>query len=295
MIVDVHTHIPTHRDKVPTEHLRSNSLIGKAVRLTGSVEEYLESLALVDRAIVFGIAPKPGHSEPPIMDWRQGWPKHMNQNDIAAEIASLEPDKFIPFMSLHPMQSNIDEEYDRCVHVLGCKGIKLSLSYQDTDPLGKEAFHLFHRLEKDELPVMFHQGASVSPDARLKYAHPLLMDEVAIAFPRLKIILAHMAHPWYADCITVLRKHPNMWADVSGLPSHFRYWTGWNGMRLFHEYGVTDKILFGSDWPLRTPRDTIDGLRYLNRFASDHHLPSIPEAEIEGIINRNSIEILGLE
>lgn len=292
MIVDVHTHIPSHRDRVPVGELRSNSLIGNTVRLTGSVKDYLGDLATVDRAIVFGIAPTPGRSEPPIMDWRRGWPEDMNQNDIAAEVARLAPGRFIPFMSLHPLQHNVDEEYDRCVGELGCRGIKLSLSYQVVDPLGTEAFHLFSRLEQDGLPVIFHQGASVSPDARLTYAHPLVMDQVAIAFPRLKIVLAHMAHPWYADCVTIVRKHPNVWADLSGLP--FRPWTGWNGMFLFHEYGITDKILLGSDWPIWTPMDTIDGLRGLNRFAKNHNLPEIPEAEIEGIINRDSLDILGL-
>ena len=293
MIVDVHTHIPTHRDRVPAEDLRSNPLIGGGVRLTGSVEEYLEDLAPVDRAIVFGITPTPGRPEPPILDWRRGWPEDMNQNDIAAEVARLAPDRLIPFMSLHPLQHDVDEEYDRCVGELGCRGIKLSLSYQVVDPLGMEAFRLFSRLEQDGLPVMFHQGASASSDARLTYAHPLVMDQVAIAFPRLKIVLAHMAHPWYADCVTVVRKHPNMWADVSGLP--FRPWTGWNGMRVFHEYGITNKILLGSDWPLRKPQDTIDGLRELSRFAKDHNLPEIPEREIEGIINRDSLEVLDLE
>ncbi len=293
MIIDVHTHIPTHRDRVPAEDLLADRLIGSDISLTGSVEDYLAAMEPVDRAIVFGIAPRPDNPEPPIMDWRQGWPEGMNQNDIAAEVAGRAPDKLIPFMSLHPMQADVDDEYDRSVGDLGCRGIKLSLSYQNVDPLGEEAFRLFARLENDRLPVVFHQGASVSADARLSYAHPLLIDQVALAFPRLKVVLAHMAHPWHADCITVVRKHPNVWADISAQP--FRPWLFWNGMRLFHEFAVTDKILLGSDWPIRSPRETIDGMRDLAKFASDHHLPPVPDAEIEAIINRDSLEILGLQ
>ena len=63
-------------------------------------------------------------------------------------------------------------------------------------------------------------------------------------------------------------------------------------MRLFHEWGATQKILFASDWPVTNPQDNIDGLRHLNKFAKDHHLPGIPEDEIEGIINRDALEIL---
>lgn len=294
MIIDVHTHIPTHRDAVPAEeNLEGSHLIGADIKLTGSVDEFLGAMAPVDKAIVFGIAPKSGLIEPPIMDWRPGWSEGMNQNDVAVEVAKRAPDRIIPFMSLHPMQTDIDDEYDRSVGDLGCKGIKLSLSYQVADPLSKESYHLFSRLEKDGLPVMFHQGASVSDYARLMYAYPLVMDEVALAFPKLKMILAHMAHPWHADCITVIRKHPNMWADISGQP--FRPWVFWNGMRLFHEFSVTDKILLGSDWPLKTPQETIDGMRAVCKFARDYNLPPIPEEEIEGIINRDSLALLGLE
>ena len=292
MIVDVHTHVPTHQGAVPAEHLKYDPLIGAGLSLTGSVEQYLTAMTPVDRAIVFGIAPRPGQPEPPIMDWRLGWPEGLNQNDIAVEVAKKTPGKFIPFMSLHPMQVDVNEEYDRSVS-LGCRGIKLSLSYQVVDPLGEDAFRLYARLEDDGLPIMFHQGASISSDARLTYAHPLMIDQVAIAFPRLKMVLAHMAHPWHADCLTVVRKHPNVWADMSGLP--FRPWLGWNGLRLFHEYNVTGKILLGSDWPLGSPQDTVEGLRGLNKFAKNHHLPGVPEAEIEGIINRDSLEILGLD
>jgi predicted TIM-barrel fold metal-dependent hydrolase len=65
-------------------------------------------------------------------------------------------------------------------------------------------------------------------------------------------------------------------------------------MQLFHEWGVTQKILFASDWPVTVPQDNIDGLRNLSKFAMDHHLPVIPEDEIEGIINRDALDVLGV-
>ena len=292
MIVDVHTHIPTHQDAVPANEAASDPLIGHSVNLTGSLQEYADAMSDVDKALVFGIAPRPGMAAP-VADWREGWPDDLNQNDIAARVAAKDSDRLIPFMSLHPEQPDLDDEYDRAVGDLGCRGIKLALSYQVVDPVGKAAFHLFTRLEEDGLPVVFHQGASIASDARLTYAHPLVMDQVAIAFPRLKFVLAHVAHPWYEDCVTVVRKHPNVWTDISGLP--FRPWLAWRAMRLFHEYAVTDKMLFGSDWHLWTPQQTIEGLRGIPSFAKEHHLPGIPESEIEGIINRDSLDLLGLD
>ena len=292
MIVDVHTHIPTHQAEVPADEDRSDPLIGHGARLAGSLQEYVEAMSGVDRAIVFGLAPRPGEP-PPVVDWRAGWPDGFNQNDIAARVAAADPERLIPFMSLHPEQDDLDDEYDRAVGDLGCRGIKLALSYQGVDPAGEAAFHLFRRLEEDGLPVVFHQGASIASDARLLYSHPLAMDDVAMAFPRLKIVLAHMAHPWFEDCVTVVRKHPNVWADVSGVPS--RPWISWRAMRVFCEYDVMDKLLLGSDWPLWTPEQTIEGLRGIPRFAADHNLPEIPESEIEGIINRDSLDLLGLD
>ena len=72
---------------------------------------------------------------------------------------------------------------------------------------------------------------------------------------------------------------------------------GWHGERcaVFLEFFATHKMLFGSDWTLWTPQETMDGLRAIPRFAREHNLPPIPEDEIEAIINRNSLELLGLE
>ena len=140
-------------------------------------------------------------------------------------------------MSLHPKDPGWRDEYDRCVGDLGCKGIKLGPNYQDFDPTGPEAFKMFSRLESDGIPIIFHQGTSPMSDAPLTYAHPLTTDKVAMAFPELKIVLAHLAHPWQADCITVVRKHPNVWADVSA--QFYRPYSFWQAMRLFYEWGLS--------------------------------------------------------
>ena len=292
MIVDVHSHNPTHEHDVPPDELVTNPLVGTGVKLAGSLSEYVAAMETVDKALVFGIAPRPGGDKNPLTDWYAGWDDGMNQNDIAARVAAVNPEKYIPFMSLHPDQPDIDEEYDRAVGELGCRGIKLALSYQAVDPMSDSAFRLFDRLQSDDLPIVFHTGMSASSDAVLRYAHPLAMDEVAIAFPRLKMILAHTSHPWYEDCMSVVRKHPNVWTDISGMPS--RPWMAWRAMRVFHEFSATHKMLFGSDWVLWTPQETMDGLRAIPKFARDHNLPQVPEDEIEAIINRNSLELLGL-
>ena len=110
-------------------------------------------MASVDKSFVFGIAPRPWRPDEQVLaDSR--WPAELNHNDVAAETARRDPDRIIPFMSLHPLDPNWEDEYDRCVGDLGCKGIKLGPNYQDFYPLSPEAFRLFARLEADNIPIM---------------------------------------------------------------------------------------------------------------------------------------------
>ena len=255
MIVDVHTNLPSHRGPVPPSDveidrgMRSGS--GTYCHMTNSMETFLKDMEPCDRAITFGIAPPPVSTRKESTR-RQGWPDHMNLNDIAAEVARLSPgNKIVPFMAIHPQQPGWNEEYDRAVGDLGCKGAKLAHSGQYLDPECEEAYSFYARMEEDGLVLLMHGGTTGAWDAPLMYGHPLVMDRVAMAFPKLKIIFAHLGHPWHADAISFVRKHPNVWTEMSG--QFYRPWGFWSGMRMFHEWGVTQKIMLASDWPLSTP------------------------------------------
>src|SRR5205807_10419098 len=138
------------------------------------------------------------------------------------------------------------EEMDRCINVLGMTGMKLGPNYQNFEPLGPEAEQVYAEAERRGLPIVFHQGTSPVREAPLRYAYPLVMDEIAIRHPELRIVMAHMGHPWQADTIAVIRKHPNVYADVSAL--FYRSWSFWSGLRLATEWNVLHKLVFGSDW-----------------------------------------------
>ena len=128
----------------------------------------------------------------------------------------------------------------------------------------------------------------------MQWANPLLYDEVAREFPNLKLILAHIGLPWFADAMVMIRKHPNVYADVSGCIALRPYW-GYQALVACCENGVLHKLLFGSDFPVSTIGQTIDALRSVNRFAQGTNLPTIPEEEIENIIHRDSLKCLGIE
>jgi hypothetical protein len=268
-------------DAVPQEEERWATVNrpDRAVKMTTSYEEYFEAMRPVDRAICFGIAML--HEQ-----------LAADVNNAVAALAAASNGKVVGFMSVHADDPNALGEMERAYHELGLRGLKLGPNYQNFDPVGENACRVYAKAQEMGLPVVFHQGTSPVRDAPIRYAHPLVMDEIAIRFPDLKIVMAHLAHPWLEDCLVVVRKHPNVYADVSA--RYYRPWSFYNGMRYAYEWAVMDKLLFGTDYPVSTPQENMNGLRGLNGFARKHHLPEVPQELLEGIIHRDTLTLLGL-
>jgi predicted TIM-barrel fold metal-dependent hydrolase len=121
---------------------------------------------------------------------------------------------------------------------------------------------------------------------------PRLIDRVAIRFPDVKIIMAHLSHPYEGECIATIRKHPNVYADISAL--HYRPFQFYHSLMLVQEYGVWDKVLLGSDYPFTTVNATVDGLRKLNAMLEGTALPRLDREAIERMIFRDALKVLGL-
>ncbi|MFN8590440.1 MAG: amidohydrolase family protein [Thermomicrobiales bacterium] len=249
----------------------------------------MAALAVVDRAIVFNIAADPRLPDP-------GWDLMYAAaavNDDTAAFVRAHPQKLIGFLSVHPHDPGALDEIHRAVQDLGLRGIKLGPNYQNFDPLGAEAFRIFRRAEELGLPILLHQGTSPNQFADLDFAHPRHIDRVAMAFPNLRLVLAHMGHPWQVDCIAVIRKHPHVYADISG--QFFRPWSYYTAFLLATEWGALGKLLFGSDLPIATPTETRDALWHVNDITAGTALPRVPEAELEKILHRDSLMLLGLQ
>ncbi|MGH2534340.1 MAG: amidohydrolase family protein [Thermomicrobiales bacterium] len=293
MIIDVHTHTPRFRDAIPDDvgpRVETKWSPGQARPVVYTWDEYLAALAPVDRAICFNIAADP--RGPGLVDEPYVVPTPA-VNDETAAFVNAHPDKFIGFLTVHPADPHALDEMERGAQDLKLRGVKLGPNYQNFDPLGKEAFRVYRYAEDHRLPVLFHQGTSPVRFADVDFAHPRHMDRIASAFPNLTVIMAHIGHPWQIDCIAVVRKHPNLWADVSG--SVLRPWGHYQAMVAAMEWGVLDKLLFGSDFPASTPEETMALLRNVNAPAEGACLPRIPERKIEEIIARDSLALLGLD
>jgi uncharacterized protein len=296
MIIDVHTHPPQYKDTVPDDKLVWNQVWrpDRPVRATTCWQDYLDAQAPADLSIVFAIAWHPGMAVPRISgeesgdtSWYQG-----NINDAVATFVAAHPDRLLGFMALHPHDPDCLDEFERCRTELDMRGIKLGANYQNFEPLEARALAIYERAQLYGMPILFHQGTSPVRDAPIRLSYPLLMDEIAIRYPDLKIIMAHVGHPWQVETCVVIRKHPNVYADVSA--NFYRPFSFWEQMIKASEWNVLDKLLFGTDFPVTTVQETIDGLRSVNKVVHGTRLPQVPEDKIEQIIHRDALALLGL-
>ena len=116
--------------------------------------------------------------------------------------------------------------------------------------------------ERYQLPMIFHTGDTYSPNAKLRYAHPLLIDDVAVDHPKVKFVLAHLGNPWLTDAAEVIYKNINVWADLSGLVvGDADSFTAEERQEMLEESRQAlrrafryaerpNRFLYGSDWPL---------------------------------------------
>jgi predicted TIM-barrel fold metal-dependent hydrolase len=168
-------------------------------------------------------------------------------------------------------------------------GLKLGPIYQHFDPNSSRAYKVFEAAEELEIPILIHQGTTFVRDAPLRFSNPALLDQVATNFPDLKMIVAHLGHPWEDETIALVRKQPNVYSDISGLvyrPSRL-----YLKLLSCFEYGIMDKLVLGCDFPFGTTRQVMDELRKINRYAKGTQFPEIPAASLEAIISRNAEQI----
>lgn len=215
----------------------------------------------------------------------------VDDRTVAAYVAA-HPESLIGFLSVDPTCDGWQEEMEHGHRALGLRGIKLLPMYAGFRPDDPRLDPLWTYCTRHRLPVLLHTGTTFVSQAPLECTLPRHVDAVAIRFPEVRIIMAHLGHPYEGECIVTIRKHPNVYADISAL--HYRPFQFFHALMLAQEYGVWHKILFGTDYPFTTVDATIAGLRGLNAMTLGTGLPRLSEAEIEALIHRDSLSLLGL-
>ncbi len=283
MIYDVHSHAWRYPDHFnDTFREQAIRMRGYELDMTPSYEGYLSSARTAGapvKTVVFGGKARLSGLWTP--------------DRYVAEYCAAYPDQTIPFMSLDPTQDGWREEMIEGREHLGMRGIKLLPMYAGFYPQARELDDLWRYAGRNGLPVLLHTGTTFVDQAPLDCTLPRHLDAVAIRFPECRIIMAHLGHPYEGETVAVIRKHPNVYADISAL--HYRPFQFYHSLMLVQEYGVWNKLLFGTDYPVTTVDDTLRDLRGLNAMLDGTNLPRLDEAEMEGMIHRDAGKILGLD
>jgi uncharacterized protein len=242
LITDCHVHIE------PYEMFRPEALaLMKAKRPNfGELESYARSprafLAYLDRCGVDRVA-LINYVAPEVI----GFTSAVNQ--WVSDYVKADPKRLIACGSVHPRHTrNILADVEQLLR-LGIRMIKIHPPHQLLYPNDyvrgvKELEIIYRAAEANGIPVMIHTGTSVFPGARNKYGDPIHVDDVAVDFPKLKILLAHGGRPlWMDTAFFLIRRHPNVYLDISGIPPR----------RLLGYFPrlseIASKTLFGTDWP----------------------------------------------
>ena len=170
-------------------------------------------------------------------------------NQFVADYTKHDPRRLMSCGSLHPRHTtNIMADVEHILR-LGLRMIKIHPPHQLLYPNDylrgvKELEIIYRAAEANGIPVMFHTGTSIFPGARNKYGDPIYVDDVAVDFPKLKILLAHGGRPlWMNTAFFLIRRHPNVYLDISGIPPKVL-------LQYFPRLDeIAHKTLFGTDWP----------------------------------------------
>lgn len=168
-------------------------------------------------------------------------------NEFVAENCMKYPDKFIGFASIDPHQKTAVDDLDRAINQLNLKGLKLHPPMQNFYPDDKIMWPVYDLASQLDIPVVFHVGSTPFGNlCLLNQAYPVLIDEVAVAFPKLKIILTHLGTLWSNESFMVTEKNANVFIDTAAYPYEIEEILT---EKLIKRVGE-DKFIFGTDFPM---------------------------------------------
>jgi len=209
-------------------------------------------------------------------------------NEEVAQAAAENSDIMIAFASVDPAKGKMGaREARRLIEEHGVKGFKFHPTAQGFFPNDRKAYVLYEVIAAAKLPAIFHSGHSGigtgmrgGGGLRLKYANPTYLDDVAVDFPDMPIIIAHPSWPWQDEALSICLHKPNVYIDLSGWsPKYFS-----PQLVQYANTLLKERMLFGSDFPLITPD------RWLKDFEAAAFKPEVRPL----ILKENAIRLLGL-
>ena len=209
-------------------------------------------------------------------------------NEEVAELAAENSDVMIPFASIDPARGAEGiREARRLIEHYGVRGFKFHPQFQEFFPNDRAAYPLYEVIAEAKLPALFHTGHSGMGTGlpggggiRLKYGNPMDVDDVAVDFPTMPIVLAHPSWPWQDEALSICLHKPQVYIDLSGWsPKYFP-----PQLIQYANTQLKKKVLFGTDYPLITP----------DRWLADFEKIDIRPEVRPLILKENAIDLLKL-
>jgi len=277
MIVDCHVNVYEDRHVLPLLKNETKFFRPGAPPLKADPETVFQGMAGVDKAILFSLR----YHDSSGID---------GDDEITAATVAKYPGKFVGFAALDPRRADAMDLLEHAVIDLKLKGVKFGPIYNGVSLLDPRMEPFYKFCIRHNLPLTMHMGTTYARNAPADFGRPIYVEEIALRHPELKMIMAHMGHPWYEECIVIARKQPNVYCEVSAL--HYRPWQYYNILICAQEYTIHDrnKIFFGTDFPYEGVEESLEGLRNINHQVEGTNLPRVSQATMDSIIHSNPFE-----
>ncbi len=259
MIVDCHTHISCAANDIDvSEHLAAAETVGACIVLAA-----------------------PGDSS-------------QQANERLSGYVGKHKKKMVGFALVEPTEDKISvRALTAATEKLGLSGVVLYCSQCGFHPAHSKAMQFYGAAQELGLPIFFHNAGMLGSGAVLDYAQPYLLDEIARKFSDLKIVIGSMGVPFVEQTLLMVAKHENVYADLTIKPENV--WQVYNMVVAANERKVMDKLLFGSGFPSGTAGVCIETLLGFNKLLADTNLPTVPRDRIQGIVERDTLQLLGIK
>jgi predicted TIM-barrel fold metal-dependent hydrolase len=170
------------------------------------------------------------------------------------------------------------------------KGLKLYPGYEPFYPYDNRLKVVYDLAVEYDVPVMFHSGDTYSPKGRIRFSHPIHIDDVAVDNPDMKIVICHVGNPWIKDCMEVVYKNEHVYADSSGLvlgdfTEKFERYMKSQLEEMILYAGDPQYLLYGTDWPISTMKSYLNFMKQLD----------LPDEKKEFILWKNAARLFKID
>ncbi len=276
--IDVHTHAETSRERPNEKHLfaeTAEKYFGEEMTPNAwDVADYYRERNMAAVVFTVDMEPKTAQARVP--------------NEEILQAANDNPDVLIPFASVHPARGAMGVKEAKRLIEEGVRGFKFHPNVQDFFPNDRMAYPLYEVIAEAGLTALFHTGHSGMGSGmrggggiHLKYSNPMYVDDMAVDFPDMSIILAHPSFPWQDEALSVCLHKPSVYIDLSGWsPKYFP-----PNLVQYANTLLKEKVLFGSDYPVIKPE----------RWLSDFEEINIRDEVRPLILKENAVKLFSLD